>query len=260
MTSVSSYIQTDNEKDWLAHRWHRPRRVLGIQGSPRGRRGVTEQVYRSLMEGMETAGAEVTTLHLAGMEIQGCRGCFQCWVGDDPRCPIRDDLSPLLQEAPAYDLMVWAFPLYVDGMPGIVKNLLDRMMAFNLPEIQAVGEKCVHPCRYQRMPNLAVASVCGFYGTQNFDPLVRHLEALAFNQHTPLTACLLRPDSLSLMHPSGREAMRNVRSAIKCAGKQIVEKGAVDQTVLEDISRPLLDRETYLKLAKSWWKQPKKEV
>ncbi|HOP47719.1 MAG TPA: hypothetical protein PK874_08660, partial [Desulfobacteraceae bacterium] len=85
--------------------------------------------------------------------------------------------------------------------------------------------------------------------------LIRHVEALAFNQHTPLVACLLRPDTLSLMHASGREAMQSVLGAFRNAGKQIIETGAVEQHVLEDISRPLLDRDTYIELGKGWWKK-----
>ncbi|HPQ27971.1 MAG TPA: flavodoxin family protein [Desulfobacteraceae bacterium] len=255
MESISSYVQTHNERDWLSNRWKGPRKVLGIQGSPRGKRGVTEQVFHALIEGMETSGAKVTTMRLEEMDIQGCRGCFQCWIGDDPKCPIRDDLSQLLYEIPSFDLMVWAFPLYVDGMPGLFKNILDRMMVLNLPEIINVRGQWVHPCRYERMPDLVVASVCGFYGTENFEPLIRHVEALAFNQHTPLVACLLRPDTLSLMHASGREAMQSVLGAFRNAGKQIIETGAVEQHVLEDISRPLLDRDTYIELGKGWWKK-----
>jgi len=75
------------------------------------------------------------------------------------------------------------------------------------------------------MSDMVLLSVCGFFGTDNFSPLLNHVDALAVDQYTPLAACLLRPDILSLMLPEGRNSMERVNHALIRAGRQIVDDG-----------------------------------
>lgn len=244
---------TLNEARQRAGRWRPPSRVLVIQASPRGERGVAERLSSSLIRGMEGEGARVQLVRLAGLRAEPCRGCFKCWTSGDGRCPIDDDLGPLVEDIPGHDLMLWVTPLYMEGMPGLMKNFVDRMMVLNHPSILLRDGRCLHPCRHESMPDLAAAAVAGFYGLRTFDPLRRHLESLAVDQHTPLRAVLLRPDGLSLMHPLGREAFKGVDRALVEAGRNLVRRGSVPEEVSRAVSRPLVSLEQYLELAKQWW-------
>ena len=248
------FIETENESDRRQGLWKPPRSILGIQGSPRGRQGATELTYAVLVKGLEQGGARVETVHLADLNLQPCIGCFKCWTNLEEGCPIKDDLTPLIDRIPSFDLMIWAMPLYMEGMPGLMKNLVDRLMVLNHPAIVRKEGRCVHPCCYSRMPNMVLLAVCGFFGTENFSPLLNHVNALAVDQHTPLAACLLRPDTLSLMRPEGRISMEGVKDALIRAGEQIVDKGTVSEDTIRETSRPLLEPEHYFELAKSWWK------
>lgn len=255
MTKGRDYFARTRQEEFLARGvWRAPRKVLAIQASHRGSRGFTDRICQAVVQGMIEAGAQVEAVALADLTFSACAGCFRCWGPDWGRCPLDDDLTTLIGSIPSFDLMFWAMPLYVDGMPGLLKNLVDRMMVLNHPAILDQGGRCIHPCRHADMPYLAVAAVCGFWGPENFAPLVAHLGALALDQHTPLLAFLERPESLSLMHLQGRETMAAVEEALAAAGRQLIENGNVEAGLARDIARPLLARSRYMELAENWWK------
>lgn len=251
-----SFTVTDNERDLAAGLWTPPRRVLGVQASPRAKKGATERMYRSLVKGLEKAGATVETVYLGELKAEACRGCFRCWQDDGDDCRIHDDLTGLLTRMPGYDLMVWASPVYVDAPPAQLKCLIDRMMVLNHPAIVEQDGAWLHPCRHPRLPNLALLAVCGFWGVENFAFIESYLRAAARHQHTPLLAALLRPESLSMMSPAARPALTRVLEALEQAGAELVNQGKVRPETAQAISQPLLSREDYLELAGRWW-QPK---
>lgn len=252
--SDGPYRQTANEARHAAGLWRRPARALVLQASPRGARGVTEQVAQCLLEGLSAEVADARLVRLAELKAEPCRGCFKCWTNADGRCPINDDLAGLIDELPGLDLLVWATPLYVEGLPAQLKALVDRMMVLNHPSIFMDGERCIHPCRHESMPDLAVAAVAGFYGEDTFAPLLTHLRALAIDQHMPLLAFWPRPDSLSLMHPQGRETWKDVAEALRQAAQGLAREGTSPPAPTRAAARPLLPRAQYLELAQNWWK------
>lgn len=249
------FIQTRQENFQKLRVWEPPRRVLAIQASHRGGRGATNTVCEAMARGMESAGAQVRRVILSELEMKPCKGCFQCWVNEMGHCPQQDDLTTLLAEIPSYDLMFWALPLYVDCMPSLLKNLVDRMMILNHPAIVSQDGRCLHPSQHPAMPYLAIAAVCGFWSTENFAPLRVQMEALARNQHTPLLTFLQRPASLGLMLPEARREMERVEQDLEKAGRQLIEQGEVASLLAENIKRPLLSEERYWELAAGWWKK-----
>jgi putative sterol carrier protein len=250
---VGLYGETENERQHRRGIWLQPRRVLAIQASPRGRGGATEKVFAPLIAGIESAGTAVDTLYLAERDIRPCAGCFACWKVTDGRCVIEDDMAGVLGGMPTYDLVVMALPLYVDGVPGILKNFLDRLIPLVHPYIFSRNGRCRHPARHPRMPNLALVSVCGYYETENFDPLLTYFEAVARNNHTPLVAALLRPHAMLMTEDVPVGPIVRVERALHAAGMELVKKGKVSRKLRKAVSQPLTSRGRVRAGVKKWW-------
>lgn len=249
------YLETENERDYRAGKWKKPKRILDIHASSREKRGTTDLFLGQLKVGMEKAGAEVETVRLAGKNFKPCSGCFKCWTKTMGECPIQDDITDLIKSIPNYDLMVLATPLYIDGMSGLLKNFIDRTMLLNHPAVLSRGGRCLHPCRFSTMPNLVLLGVCAYYEIEHFNPLISHVEALSVNMHMPLLATLLRPETLSLMDRATDEKLRTVGSAFEEAGESLIKTGKIAEILLKRISSPFLSREQYLENSKAWWKR-----
>ena len=62
------------------------------------------------------------------------------------------------------DVIIWSFPLYYFGLPGQLKNLIDRQLPMSLPFMSTETESGGHPSRYDMSgKRTVVVSTCGFY-------------------------------------------------------------------------------------------------
>lgn len=63
--------------------------------------------------------------HLHNYNIKTCNGCLMCSkVG---KCYLPDDMDFLKSEMISSDLIIWASPVYVNNVSGVMKNFIDRI-------------------------------------------------------------------------------------------------------------------------------------
>ncbi|HWP80970.1 MAG TPA: flavodoxin family protein [Candidatus Acidoferrum sp.] len=60
--------------------------------------------------------------------VASCCDCRACAAGSG--CVLRDEFSKLVAGARAADLLIFAYPIYFEGMPAPMKAVIDRMQQF----------------------------------------------------------------------------------------------------------------------------------
>jgi multimeric flavodoxin WrbA len=70
---------------------------------------------------------ETERVDLARLLIQPCIGCRACYDRGEDACPHHDGLLPLFSQMRAADGYVFASPVYVEDVNGIMKTMIDRM-------------------------------------------------------------------------------------------------------------------------------------
>ncbi len=248
------YELTRNELEFADGIWRAPEKILSIQAAPRGRRGVTEIMSEGFLCGIESEGKSVDRVYLADLSMSMCKGCFKCWKGPESKCPITDDLSPLILSMPSYDLIVLSTPLYVDGVPAILKNLIDRAMILNHPAVVFRDGHYLHPSSYQKLPNIFLISVCALPGLENFRLLDKYMRSVARHMHMPIVGRIFRPETMSFMHPKGTEMVGDIRKNLVEAARQMVRNGTLDPALQESTSRSILTEAEYFHLSNEWWR------
>ena len=236
--------------------------VLAINGSPSGERGKTWWALEKFIKGMEEAGAKVTTVQLAGKKIHHCTGELACWFKTPGKCIHKDDMDdvlPLFNEAEA---VVIASPVYVDGMTGLLKNCIDRLVPTAEPFFEIRDDHIRHPARFRHPSKIALVSVCGFLEMDNFDPLVHHIKAICKNMNAVFAGAVLRPaapalDAAKIYHPFKSHGISN---AIKKAGIEFVRDGIISDETLETCSTDLFSAEQYLKEANKAFEKTLKKL
>ncbi len=140
-------------------------RVFVINGSPKGEKSNTYRLTAAFLEGMNRAQAqEVREITVSRMEIKPCIGCFSCWNRTPGQCCIRDDMAGVLENMLWADVILWSFPLYYFGVPGGLKNMMDRQLPLVLPFMESGAESGGHPTRFDMSGKRhIVISTCGFY-------------------------------------------------------------------------------------------------
>lgn len=97
--------------------------VLIISSSPR-RGGNSDLLCDEFGKGAENAGHLVEKIALRDKNIRYCNGCGVCYTGKG--CPMKDDMSEILDKMIAADVIVLASPIYFYTMCGQLKTMIDR--------------------------------------------------------------------------------------------------------------------------------------
>lgn len=225
-------------------------KVVAINSSPKTDKGNTALILDPFLEGMKEGGAEVERFFTKKLAIEPCQGEFNCWLKTPGECFQDDDMGTLRPKLAQSDVWVFATPLYVDGMSGPLKNLIDRLIPIADPFIELRDDHCRHALREDVKPGKVVlVSNCGFWERDNFDALVIHVQAICRNISREFAGALLRPHgpAVGAMIEMG-QAPTEVLEAARDAGRQLATRGCIEPATLETVARELMPREAYLEV------------
>ena len=159
-------------------------------------------------------------------------------------------MATILPRIADADLVVLATPVYVDGMTGSLKTLLDR----TLPNLHGAFELREDHCRHAlregvKAGKIALVSVSGFTEMDNFDPLIAHVKAISKNMNREYVGALLRPYAW-IIEPALKQGapLNDILDATKQAGYQLISKGKMDEETLAIVAREIIPRSQVIEL------------
>ncbi len=225
-------------------------KVLAINSSPRGKKGNTQVILTPFLEGAKEAGADVETVFTRDLDIKPCRGEFICWLKTPGECFYKDDMKEILPKIHDADILVFATPVYCDGVTGPLKTLMDRFIPLVTPHFELRDDHCRHGFRGEtKNRQLVLVSNCGFWELDNFDPLIVHMKAYCKNASMQFAGALVRPHGAALREMLAQGApVNDVIEAAKEAGRLLVETREIPDEVLRTVSRDLLPKETFIQI------------
>ena len=104
-------------------------KILAINASYRGDKGHTGFLIDKLFQGAKAAGAECQVVTLARLKINRCLACGKCHTKEHHlKCvyETRDDVAAAFHQMSQADIIVYATPVYVFGLSGLLKTFLER--------------------------------------------------------------------------------------------------------------------------------------
>ena len=220
-------------------------------------KGNTALILNPFLEGMKEEGAEVELFYTRKLNINPCTGEFNCWLKTPGKCYQNDDMNILYPKITEADVIVFATPVYVDGVTGPMKNLIDRMIPRVEPFFELRDGHCRHPVRGEpKVRKYVLISNCGLWEKDNFDPLIVFMKAFCKNASAEFAGALLRPhgEALPTMLKMGAP-IGDIFEAAKEAGRQIGKEQKISQETLDIVSRELMPREMYIQFVNQFIQQ-----
>ena len=108
------------------------------------------------------AGADVTALLAKRLTVKPCLGELACWTKTPGECIQKDDMRQVCAQLAQADMWVFATPVYVDGVGGLMKNMMDRVLPLLTGLIEERDGHCRHPLRSGvKTGGMFVVSTCG---------------------------------------------------------------------------------------------------
>ncbi len=233
------------------------KRILAINGSPRGRGSNTQRLVNAFFEGAAQAGAACETLYATELDVHDCVGCFSCWNKTPGVCVFRDDMPGVLEKMLDLDLLVWATPLYHFGMTARLKRIMERTLPFAKPWIVRDGEHYRHPLRYpgRMAPNFLISN-CGFPERHHFGALVEEFRLLLGNHGDAFLGSILCTSGELLKIPELASRTSWYLDAVRTAGKEMAERRTIRAATAEILERPLIDVQSFALMANATWGVP----
>ncbi len=105
-------------------------RILAINASHRGDKGFTRFFLDRLVQGAASAGAECEVINLVKLRMNRCISCFRCQTGEPHlRCIYhdKDDVAEVFDKMAGADTIIFATPIYMMSMAGLLKIFLERL-------------------------------------------------------------------------------------------------------------------------------------
>ena len=231
--------------------------ILLINGSPKGSASNSLKLASAFVDGMRDARSDVElrTLDVRSLDISPCRGCFSCWGKTPGACCMHDDMAQVLEDQQWADVTVWSFPLYYFGVPGPLKNLIDRQLPTSLPfmvdRTDGVGNGA-HPSRVDRTGKRTVlVSTCGFYTAEgNYDAVTGMFDHICGRGDYETIFC----GQGELFHVRElREKTDAYLSVVRQAGAEFAEADVIAAGTRGRLERLLYPKETYEAMANASW-------
>jgi putative sterol carrier protein/putative NADPH-quinone reductase len=236
----------------------RIKKIVVFDGGPRNTKfSKTTFMVNHFCRGARSAGAEVEYVKLKDMEINSCTGCFTCWTKTPGECIFKDDMTDLRLKYRKADLIVFASPLYIFSVTGIMKNFLDRIVPNMKPYMLIENGETKHPHRYpeDRQQGFVVFSAAGFPEVEhNFDGLKGMFRCLhSHSEQASLMGEFYMPGAELIAQPVYGERRMRVEQACYEAGEQVVTIGKIDIACMEAVSDPGISQEKFQEQADYFW-------
>jgi len=231
-------------------------KITIFNGSPRAEKGNTYIISKEFSEGAKSAGAEVENIFLVAKRINYCKGCFTCWTKTPGKCVINDDMAELLLKFASSDIVVFATPLYVDNVSGIMKCFMDRLIPLLDPHFELDGGgECCHPTNGKNVPKIAVISNCGFPQQSHFQVLQLLFGRIARNMHSEVIAEIYRSSGEIIGHAPLllKPLVWQYNKLLQKAGREVTENLRLSAQTRKELEKPLISAELYMKAANKYW-------
>lgn len=223
-------------------------KITAFNGSPKGKAGNTNVMVTAFLNGAEIAGAEVENIFLANKEINHCRACGYC-IASNGKCIINDDMKDLITKYVESDIVVFATPLHIDNVSGMMKVFMDRTLCIGNPlyEKDENGEYRGGKSKFFKNgipPKIVVISSAGYPQRSNFQVVSLLMKRVARNFQMELIAEIyasqgvvftagvkeLEPiinDYKKLLNKAGQEIVANLRLSEET--QKLLEKSFVPE-------------------------------
>ena len=218
-------------------------KAVAINFSPKMDKGNTALILNPFLDGIREAGAEVELFYDRKLQINPCRGGLNCYRKTPGVCWQKDDMQMLYPKLGEADIQVFATPVYICGMPGPMKNLIDRTVALWEPFMVLQDGHCWQEMRQGvKFSKVVLVSSCAFWEMDNFALLVSYMSAIS-----NFAGALLRPhaDALKPMMDKG-EPVDDIFEAARSAGRQLVRDGSMSAETLATVSREFMALDKYI--------------
>jgi multimeric flavodoxin WrbA len=207
-------------------------KVLAINSSHRGRRGCTQILLDKIAAGVTTSGGEFETVVLADKKINSCLACDYCSKpATMGHCVYeeKDDMKEIIDRMRAADIVVYAAPVYVFNVTGMMKMFLDRLNSTGVEPGLCLSDSGLIFHRVDRQVTgkpLVILTLCANIEAETVKNVVAYFKTYAKFLDAPIVGTLVRRMSGTLEETDSAR-VASVLEAYVQSGRELATQGKI---------------------------------
>jgi putative sterol carrier protein len=165
-------------------------------------------------------------------------------------------MPELLEKITKANTIVFASPLYIFTVSGLMKDFMDRMLPLLQPFIIERGDQYIHPMRDAKNwpEKFVLISNCGFPEHHHFSGLKETFRRFAGSPDTELAGMICCAGGELLRQQALQDNVAWYLEAARIAGQEVVEQGTIGEETQALLDRPLVeDPAIYASMANNSW-------
>jgi multimeric flavodoxin WrbA len=227
-------------------------KILAINSSHRGDGGYTRFLIDKLFQGATEAGADCEVVSLAGQNINHCTGCQVCHSKEhNLKCIYedKDDIRNIFIQMSKADIIVFATPVYLFNMSGLMKIFLDRLNSAcdsNDLKISESGLIFHHIERSICSKPFAVLVSCDNWENETPKNIISYFKTYSRFMDAPQIGYLVRKSGKIAGHGKDIEReqkypkLQEVYKAYYQAGKELATEGKINSSTQKRANQNIL--------------------
>lgn len=216
-------------------------KIVAFNGSPHAEQSNTHVMVDAFLSGARDAGADTESIFLARKKINHCLGCFSCWVKTPGKCIQSDDMPELIGKYQSADVVVFATPLYVDNVSGIMKDFIDRLLPLGDPHFEKdPGGEVRHVSGPKKDPRFFLMVNSGFPEQSHFQVLRLLIRRMARNFSTDIAGEIYRGAGCLLQDENTKPFVDTYTALLRTAGSEFAKTGKLSDETIRRLEQPLI--------------------
>ncbi len=227
-------------------------KIVAINGSHSGKKGHTHFLIGKLFEGAKQQGANCKEIILANLNINICKGCGVCNTKKHLlKCIYdgKDDVAMIFNEMRSADIIIYATPIYVFNMSGLMKVFIDRMNATGNSNDFKLTESGLffHHISRDIYSKPFVTLIChDNFENESSKNVVSYFRIFSKFMDAPQIGTIIRRSGKMTGHGKNPEMEKQFPKitesykAIELAGKELVTKGKISKKTQKTASQDII--------------------
>lgn len=228
-------------------------KIVAINASHRGDKGFTQFLLEKLAAGAREAGADFDIVALSKCRINQCIGCEVCHTEKSYlKCIFedKDDVKSVFDRMRAADIIVFATPVYVFGMSGLMKRFFDRINSTgdsNKLKVTKSGLFFHHIDGELCSKRFALVVTCDNLEDRTSESVVSYFKSYSQFMDAPIAGMLIRKSGRLIGHGHSPELEKkypriyDVYEAYVQAGRELATKKHITAKTRKRANQQIID-------------------
>jgi len=214
-------------------------KMVAINGSHRSEKGFTEIILRQFIEGAMAANAQCEVVYPSKSKIVACECCDDCLLKTPGQCKFNDDMGAIISQLEAADFLVFASPVYFDGMSSNMKKLIERLRPTYGAHFEFRNGRTFHLKTNKKRQKVVIIATAGNPERESFDSMDKNFRRIIDNMGAELAGEFYFPAShFFVTHP---ERVAGQLEAVALAGKELASYGKISEDLLMKANKEYID-------------------